>query len=347
MKKFFGLIWQVACFLPILIWKGAKMARQKLTAKKEKKPVSKFSTYLIGLLFNLVLIGIIFSLLIKLNITGFRLIAVGSLISIASLIYFGKEGVRKIEPVHVGVPVILGDISGLFLLPAGWFWILPKPWMDFVFVSVKEQTLDPKIKRVLSEDSMEAEVDVQIQYVITDPYLNQKVAESEKALTALAERNIRWLANMIVLEKLPSVKNLFSELLEGNATLETLKNHSSTNTARVEAEAIAELGVKDSAGKWGLTIKKAMVTDIRIPQNVADANAEREVEVAQRKSEGIQNRTLIELMKEFKADFPGLSDREIADLIQVERKKATRTIIDGSAAPIVQAGLLAGGGGKP
>ncbi|MHB1350319.1 MAG: SPFH domain-containing protein [Desulfobulbaceae bacterium] len=322
-----------AILIAVMVWTMTKQQTSTSAASTGgKKTVKRLYTFLAGIALNA---GLIFvATLIVTNFTGgftIRGIIASVLMALAIFMAFGWNGIREIKPVHVGVPMILGDLSDLFLLPGGYFWILPEPFMGFVEVSRQQMTLDPKIKRVLSADNMEAEVDVQIQYIICEPYKFQKTAEPEKALSALAERNIRWLANMIVLSKLPGVKGLFSELLEGNASLEKIKNHTSTNTVWVESEAISELGVKDAAKEWGLEIKKAMVTDIRIPQNVVDANAKREVEVAHRKSEGIQNRTLLDLMKEFKTDFPDLSDEKIADLIQVERKKATRVIIDGNA----------------
>ena len=313
---------------------------------KAKKPINRLTTFLVGIALNA---GLIFvATIIITNFTGgftVRGIIASVLAALAILMVFGWNGIRELPPVHVGVPMILGDLSDLFLLPGGYSWILPKPFMDVEAVSQKELTLDLPLKKVLSKDSMEAEIDVQLQYVISDPYLNLKVEKATTAMTGLVERNVRWLANTIELILLPEVKDLFSKMLEGKAEIDDLKNHDATSTKQIEENKIESLDITKIAGAWGFFIKKAMVTTIEIPASITKAKADKEKENAERDAERIQNTTLFTLMKEFKAEFPNLSDKEIADLIQTERGKVTRTIVDGSAKPIVQAGHLAGGRG--
>ncbi|OGD69269.1 hypothetical protein A2996_01485 [Candidatus Campbellbacteria bacterium RIFCSPLOWO2_01_FULL_34_15] len=331
---------------------------------KAKKPIKRLYTFLIGMAFNA---GLIFvATIIVTNFTGgftIRGIIASVLAALAILMVFGWNGIREIQPVHVGVPMILGDLSDLFLLPGGYSWLPPEPIMDFVEVSLKEKTMKPDIKGILSSDNKTASIDAQIQFFVSNPYIYSKVDEPDKALEGLVGRNVRWLANMVEVVKLPGVKGLFSDLLEGT-TLDKIVGHDSTDTDRVVAEALAlglikdsaedfskihVGGIKETAEEWGLTIKKAMVTEVGIPQEITKANAEKDVEMAQRKSESVQNRTLLDLMKEFKVDFPDLSDEKIADLIQVERKKAIRVIIDGNAGDFTK-GAVAGAqitGGNP
>jgi len=313
---------------------------------KVKKPISRLATFLVGITLNA---GLIFvATIIVTNFTGgfsIRGIIASVLATLAILMVFGWNGIREIKPVHVGVPMIMGDLSDLFLLPGGYFWLPPKPFMDFVEVSLKEKTMNPDIKGVLSSDNKTASIDAQIQYFISNPYIYLQVDKPEESLEGLIGKNVRWLANMVEVVKLPGVKGLFSELLKGT-TLDKIVGHDSTDTDKVVSEAlvlglikdptedfsqISVGGIKETAQEWGLTIKKAMVTEVVIPKEITDANADRDVEIAQRKSESVQNRTLLDLMKEFKVDFPDLSDEKIADLIQVERKKAIRVIIDGNA----------------
>lgn len=336
---------------------------------KVKKPISRLTTFLVGIAFNA---GLIFvATIIVTNFTGgftIRGIIASVLAALAILMVFGWNGIREIPPVHVGVPMILGDLSNLFLLPGGYSWILPKPFMDFVEVSLKEQTMDPEIKGVLSSDNKTASVDTLIQFFISNPYAYLRMDNAVKALEGLIGRNIRWLANMVEVVKLPGVKGLFSELLEGT-TLDKIVNHTSTDTDRVVAEAmvlglikdptedfskIDVGGIKETAQEWGLTIKKAMVTEVAIPKEITDANAERDVEIAQTKSETIQQELFWILLgggdlEEGKKVWKEMDGSERAKIIQAERNKRTVITVDGNAGDFTK-GSVAGAqirGGKP
>ena len=256
----------------------------------------------------------------------------------------GYQGIRKIKPVHTGVPLFFDAIVEWFLLPSGLFWILPEPLMGFIDVSLKEQTKDLPLKKVLSLDNIEAEIDVQVQYIIEKPFVLVKVEEPEKALEGLVDRNVRWLANALHIEKLPGVKSLFSQMLEGKVSLDDLKNHSETKSEQLGDDHPDD--IREVARQWGYKIIKAMVTDIVIPEEIVDANIKKQTEKAERVSESTENQTLILLMRELKKEFPNLSDQEVANLVQTERGKVTRHIIDGTADSLTKAGSLAGGNKK-
>lgn len=336
---------------------------------KAKKPISRLSTFLVGIAFNA---GLIFvATIIVTNFTdGFtvRGIIASALAALAILMVFGWNGIREIQPVHVGVPMILGDLSDLFLLPGGYFWLPPKPFMDFVEVSLKEKTMNPDIKGVLSSDNKTASIDAQIQFFISNPYAYLQVEKPSEALEGLVGRNVRWLANMVEVVKLPGVKGLFSELLEGT-TLDKIVNHTSTDTDRVVAEALVlglikdpgedfskidVGGIKETAEEWGVTIKKAMVTEVGIPQEITKANAEKDVEMAQARSETIQQELFWTLLgggnlEEGKEVWKKMDGPERAKIIQAERNKRTVITVDGNAGDFTK-GAVAGAqitGGNP
>jgi len=180
-----------------------------------------------------------------------------------------------------------------------------------------------------------------------------RVDQPVKALTGLIDRNVRWLANLIPLEKLPGVKTLFSQLLEGKISVANLISHDSTDSEKLKLEEnrLEELGIVSNAEEWGLKIVKAMVTDIRIPESISEANAEKEVEKAQQISEGTEFDTFWTLLgagdvEEGKKAFKKMTPEKRTDAIQTEREKATRIIVDGTGDPIVKAGYLAGGSKK-
>ncbi|HAP74216.1 TPA: hypothetical protein DCP88_02740 [Candidatus Campbellbacteria bacterium] len=316
--------------------------------------------------------GLIFvATIIVTNFTGgfsIRGIIASVLVDLAILLVFGWNGIREIKPVHIGVPMIFGDLSDLFLLPGGYFWLPPKPFMDFVEVSLKERTMNPDIKGILSSDNKTASIDAQIQFFVSNPYIYLKVDEPDKALEGLVGRNVRWLANMVEVVKLPGVKGLFSDLLEGT-TLDKIVGHDSTDTDRVVAEALAlglikdsaedfskinVGGIKETAEEWGLTIKKAMVTEVGIPQEITKANAEKDVEMAQARSETIQQELFWTLLgggnlEEGKEVWKKMDGPERAKIIQAERNKRTVITVDGNAGDFTK-GAVAGAqitGGNP
>jgi len=168
-------------------------------------------------------------------------------------------------------------------------------------------------------------------------------------LEGLVNRNVRWLANALNIDKLPGIKSLFSKMLEGEVGIAQIK----VELAKHDEDGYC-IGddhpdkIKEVAQQWGFKIRKALVTDISIPEELVKANVDKQKEEAQKISEKTQNDTLLLLMKEMKKEFPELTDKEVLDAVQVDRKKATRHIIDGTADPVTKAGALIGalGGGK-
>lgn len=83
--------------------------------------------------------------------------------------------------------------------------------------------------------------------------------------------------------------------------------------------------------QWGAKFNQSLVDDINLPPELVRANEQKEIEKAQRESEATEMGTVTLLMEEMKKKFPDLTDKQILDAVQAERKKITRVVVEGDA----------------
>ncbi|MCK5286135.1 MAG: hypothetical protein KAJ58_02840 [Candidatus Pacebacteria bacterium] len=256
---------------------------------------------------------------------------------------------RDIKPFHKGVPLILGRPIDWFTLPSGKFWILPKPFMDFEEVDVRQKDLDIDIKEALSKDNVKIDVDVLVKAAVSNPFQWLKTEEADKALMTLVRRNIRVFVNQIDSEKMPGQKIEFSTNLEKGVTFPEL-DEDGNQKSDAEGEKLVTVieSVSTVAADWGYGegIAKCIINDIRLPEEMVKANIAKKVEEAQVETETTQqNLFLTQLgggnIERGRKDFLLMEAEERAKNIQAERGKRTVITVDGNL-PSIAKGLIAG-----
>ncbi len=314
--------------------------KEKKVNNLEKQMASLFIGISFTTIITFILLFIIQRIMLTTNLPKLWITVSLWITGIMSIFYFGIGGLILIKPVHSGVVLFLGSIIEWFTLPSGYSWILPKPLMNFIEVDTREETKDHPLQEVLSRDNSQAEIDVQVQRRVIDPVAHIKVEDAEKSLDGLVERNVRWLGNLVLIKDLPGVKNIFSKILEGEINLKDIEETKVIDMSEIKIE-LGESLIKKPALDWGYEISKILVKDIRIPKELTNANVKKMIEEAEKLADTVETDNLISNVKKIAKELE-MSTSKAADLFQAEREKATRTIIDGTADPLVKAGKLAG-----
>ncbi|MBI5004839.1 MAG: SPFH domain-containing protein [Candidatus Lloydbacteria bacterium] len=278
-----------------------------ITGVKTPISLSFRTTFVVGAIFLAILTTITYGASAQL----FGNMLMGAISALAISAYFCIEGLIEIPIGHKGVPLIFGERVPSFLLGEGRHWILPVLFMGVKIVDVRTQRKQIPVTKVLSKDEIPLEVTVSLAYRISDPFKFTQVEEAAELLEDLADRTIRWSFREKIAVELPLEAKNLSNLLEEELDKE--------------------------ASKWGLDITKAIVENIRLPESIEKANEQKEVEKSQKDSETIEAEHTLALAQKYKKEFPNLTDIEIFNLIQAERGKIKRSVIDGNASQVVKA----------
>ena len=282
---------------------------EKETKTKIPVLVSFRTTFVFGFLFTSVLAIIVYLLLTYL----FANMLIGSIGAVAICAYFGIEGLIEIPIAHKAVPLIFGERVSWFLLGEGKQWV-PHFFMNAKVVDTRIHEKQVPLAKVLSKDNIPLSVSVSLAFRVNDPFLWTQVEEGEDLIGNLAERTVRWSASENAATELPSkTKDLSKEL---------------------------EKVLDEETAEWGIDITKAIVEGIDLPESIKQANEKKEVEKSEKDAETTELKHLSDRAKELKIDFPGLTDEQIFNIIQAERGKITRTVVDGTASGITKAAGL-------
>ncbi|MFH1402245.1 MAG: hypothetical protein ABIG87_01300 [Patescibacteria group bacterium] len=292
--------------------------------------------------------------------TGFDT-AVYWVVFVGFCVYFGYYGIQKLKPFWNGVPTFLGRPLTWYIIPSGYFWQLPEPFMGFIAVFVKLKDLDIAIKKALSKDNVDIEVDALVQAKVSDPYIWASVEDPDKALKTLVERNIRIYTNLVDSELMPGQKVEFSRHLEKGLRIPVLDKKGNKTpfldengneiieedgTTRIKKELVEAVPVASAQWGYGGGIAKCIINDIRIPAEMVKANIDKKVETAQVESETTQQNLFLSLLGggdivEGKKAFLKMDPEERSKIIQAERAKRKVITVDGNAGDFTK-GAVAG-----
>ncbi|MBU1178823.1 hypothetical protein KKB69_00570, partial [Patescibacteria group bacterium] len=241
-----------------------------------------------------------------------------------SLFWFGYKGIKKIEIGWKGVPLILGgrlpEFLKDFLFKEGYIWTLPKPFMGCGVQDCRETPEKEFVVEELSQDRMAVKVEVAAQAKVVDPYRAFDVSDYVTSLKELTERVIRW---SIVEDEAIDVPDKKRDL-----------------SIKIEREAR-----KISVPRWGLNVIQIYVKGVRLPPELEKALAQKKIEQVQAESEEteIKNvRNLVNIMKE----GTNLSYNQAANIVQSERGKIKRTVVEGNAGDFTKGAALGQKGDK-
>ncbi len=263
---------------------------------------------------------------------------------ISCTIYVGYFGMQNLGFLEKGVPLLIGQRTSLFIIPPGRSWWLPFPMGEVFKVYVGEKTLDKtkthetdnSISRVLSADLLEVGVSLLVQYSVFNAYAYSDLETPDSAFEGLVDRNVRWYVSLNEGEEIPSKRSELANMISGDVTTVTDNNgQSQTNDS-----------VVSTLKSWGIKINSVLADDVILPPDLVAAYEQVKVETRQREYEKTETDTVLSLMKRYKKEFPELSDKEILNAVQVERKKSSRILVEGNAGDFTKGGAIRGGGGS-
>lgn len=273
--------------------------------------------------------------------------------------YFGFYGLKKLKPFWNGVPILLGQPIPWYIIPDGRFWQLPEPIMSFINVFIGQKDLDIAIKKALSQDNVEIDVDALVQAKVSDPYKWASVENPDKALKTLVERNIRVYTNTKHSTEMPGQKVKFSTNLEDGVDISVLDKEGNAimiedkKTGNIIEKTVKIESVPIAAEQWGYGsgIAKCIINDIRLPDEMVKANTEKEVEKAQVFSETTQQNLFLSLLgggggktdeenvAKGRKIWETMSGEERAKIVQAERGKRKVITVDGNAGDFTKGGV--------
>jgi|GEM_PF-4125004 len=244
---------------------------------------------------------------------------------VSTWLYFFYEGLIE-EPIPIGHQAIglwLENRNKRKIYSEGWAWNWPAPFGGFEVQDMREVTLVIAMKNVLTKDRVPVEVNASVQVLVVNIYTFKSIVDAFDAATRAGQAVVR---EEVAKEDSDSVNELKARLA---GDIEVSLRGGQLNPSSIRL--------------WGIEIVKARVEDIKRPPELDSAATGIKVEKAQRKSERFEIGTVSQLMKDMKRWFPKLSDQAIANVVQGERSKIVRVVIDGTAEGQVKQGALIGG----
>lgn len=244
------------------------------------------------------------------------------LMLIISLLYFGIMGIRRVPVGWQGISLFFGKrVRRVYA--EGYVWAWPEPIGDILLEDVRESTLEWEMLEVLTNNNVPVTLKMSAQYRVVDIFQSLSVNDPRGALQEAIDSVTRKIVQMIETKDVAQEKDNIESKIQG------------------ELSSYAK-------ERWGIELIMIRVTSIRLPVAMEQARtavevmkAQKEKEVAQAEAEVTEAKNIAGLMKIFTA--AGLAPEMAANLVQTERGKATRIIIDGVASPLEKAGALSGG----
>lgn len=260
------------------------------------------------------------------------------LFALLTFLYSFCMGFQTVDTAHAGIPVIFDMRLKHVTFEEGLAWWFPKPIGKILTEDMRTQPLDIAKSEILTRDGVAVNVDVSLVYQIVNLFQFINTANPREQLKNEALDQLRYLVGKCESKDLynPEVKkDLNKEWLYGE-----LKRLPETEEEKSEAKG-DDRGLWGEVEEWGLAITKAQISNIRLPESIEQANADKEVEEAQKVSERTEATHTVDLMQIYMDK--GLTAQEALNAMQAERGKATRIIIEGGASDLVKAGALIGG----
>ena len=232
-----------------------------------------------------------------------------------------------------------------------------------------------------SADNIQVEMCLQVMYAIDSPLKYSELDDPMTSLNGVIESHLRWLITMLGHEEIPKMKGELSSLLLGEiAYIVSNKDNLSDGNERIihiNEESLELLDDKEKgekreqieeakreyrdrrseeplltpittirviADRWGINIKRMFITDVNWPEEITREREKQQMEQIQKTYEATNMGTVLQLMDTIKEKYPNLSDQEVVNIVQTERGKAQRYLVEGSAGDFTKgAGLQTGG----
>lgn len=218
--------------------------------------------------------------------------------------YLGFGGIVSIPIGFNGVPLLFGRRLKFFTLPEGLSWVLPRPFMGYESVNMKEQTSNPGPTEVLTgkegKETVRVIADAAIQWKIVNPYkvLDVGINVIQEGMDSLIQQVIR----STLADKTPD---------EAIQIHEELKDHLETESTK-------------KSDDWGVEIRNVFITQLTFAEEVTKDYERVTREKKQLLAEKIEMKHLREEVEELKK--MGLSPEKATEVFQTERGKVTKTI---------------------
>tara|TARA_B100000745_G_scaffold89159_1_gene56017 strand:- start:25192 stop:26241 length:1050 start_codon:yes stop_codon:yes gene_type:complete len=325
---------------------------------------------ILGIALGAIPMALMYAVLVKTEATN----AFGPslLMLLGGMLYCAIVGATRTPAASNAVPELLGSYVNWWLAPAGLSWWLPWP-LGTINRTVHIGEIATEINAVEIEAADNVHVSTMYTPVIRVrwPLVYVRYGGGpEKALAGLFNRTMRWFVSAFKSTKLPAMRGLASEVMSGDVHVLTREKHGidspeGMDEIRFQASDDREgdpykrlWTVKETAESMGFEIERVLVDDFTLPRSIVEAAERERVEEAQRRAEETEIQAVISLVKMMKGvgegedlKLEGVSDKDILNVIQAERGKASRYVVDGSgdslakAASIIVEALRARAGG--
>lgn len=245
-----------------------------------------------------------------------------------------------------GVPRLLDSRVSWWLMPPGvsWWFIEPIGSIDMTAdtVHVGELTIPFTLQDVEAADNAKMSTEFRLRCRCMDPlvFVRHDVtagvqSQAASALGSLMVRTMRWYVSGRLSTELPRARGEASKILSGVQGTFIPHDADGADMPRVTFATKDETAdgrtVREIARDLSFEIIEVLVESFDLPPSISDAAEKARIEEAQRRAEATEMETVIQLMQEFKDQFPGLSDAEALRAVQTERGKIMSHYVGGDA----------------
>ncbi len=287
-----------------------------------------------------VIFGVFFGLAIHVNIW------LGAIIGSVLMIWFIKNGIKKIKtlPLNRGILVVFGKRKKV-LLGEGWHWLPIYPFI-FSFIEIEVVAVNQNLpkQRVRTPDLAEIEIEASVTWVAgiedadrekwADSFLTYLDKGGKEGVVDIIGKIVGNSLRIWILSK--DGPNSWKEALasRGRIIIALVDNiiNEKWETEQGRDAAIRELGQGSASfgnSALGITVNRLSINNILVVGEVARAAEKAEKERLEREADKIEIQSILERARELCGEnISNISPEEAYKIIQTERGKASRTIID-------------------
>ena len=239
-------------------------------------------------------------------------------------------GATRVPIAHKAVYTILAKRIPL-VTDEGYAWTII--WLtDLEEVDCKEHPIEIQIDDVYSSDNIPVHIEASVQLAINDPYLflsvdNLEGKQDDKGrnkggiIPQLTEAAVREFASEYVAADNPRLPENRESVSRRGALVK--KKSEMADTIRTTL-----IRQQNKQASWGVDFRRVVVSDIRLPERLANAFTNIEVEEAERIAETIELEHVTKLAQDV-VRRTGVSYEEALATVQSERGKAERIRVEG------------------
>jgi regulator of protease activity HflC (stomatin/prohibitin superfamily) len=234
---------------------------------------------------------------------------------LVSLAYFGYYSLRKVDIAHVGVVLVFGKRTKLYV-GEGWTGVGPYPLVDIQEVDLRQTPLQVAGGTYISLDG----IDITVRGF---PIIYQ-VINAWRVLELGPDHIMEFVSDVVAREARTFIsrKHAVGNVEEDTDTSTVI--HQGTELAETIDQAVSTTA--NDKG-WGIRVIQVAVPELLLPDSIIQAAAKVVKEKYERMAERTELSHVQDRIREL-LEMPGMTLDAAINIVQTERSKVTRRVVD-------------------